>query len=175
MPRNRSSSRRITLLVLGGAVPAFLLSLIIIDPTLQLLYWLGAVAIIAAVVRVSWTNRQPLIKLSNRLPPLVSGALAGGNAWLICFVLVAIGESGLIPLPSFIRHSFILELSGSICSVLAFPLAVGGWFLVWGDNGPPHEVFHSIALNVLCGLALNAFLGAALFSLVSRIKGARAG
>ena len=58
----------------------------------------------------------------------------------------------------------------SICAVLALPISLGGYFFVWGDNGPPSKLFESVWFNVLCGVILNSSLGAVAFVLVDRFN-----
>lgn len=52
-----------------------------------------------------------------------------------------------------------VDALGSICALIAAPLALGGWLLVWGDNGPPHHWLSSVAFNVAFALAAYGLLG----------------
>ena len=57
------------------------------------------------------------------------------------------------------------ELMGvmhAICAILAFPVYWGGWFFLWGDDGPPHDFLNNIVLNCTAGVLLTATLVVAL-------------
>lgn len=166
MSQNRSYGSAIVIYVAVGSVLAALLLIVILDPTLQLLVWSGAIAICAAAFFAFWAKRQPILDRYLRFPILVRGMLAGSLVWLFCFLSFCTIKTGWIPVPSFMYFG----LFASICSVLAFPLAMGGWFFVWGDNGPPDPIFQHFILNILCGVTLCAALGGLLFSLSDRIR-----
>lgn len=63
------------------------------------------------------------------LPAWLLGAVAGDAIW---------GLAWLLWYAERCTHWDILELSATIGGLVAFPIALGGWLLVWGDNGPPY-------------------------------------
>lgn len=170
MQRNRLPANRTTQFAIIGAVLAALLILVIIDPTFQLLAWLGVFVVLTVILSAFWTKRQTLLAWHRQFRPSVRGLLAGCVAWLFCCVWSFTVQSGLVPLPDAIRYSPFFGLFSSICAVLALPVEMGGWFFVWGDNGPPDCFPRSIILTILPGVFLNALLGAILFSVVHRFK-----
>lgn len=48
-----------------------------------------------------------------------------------------------------------------LCRIVEAPIGCLGWFLVWGDNGPPYPWLDYMSVNIICGLAIAASLGAA--------------
>jgi hypothetical protein len=48
---------------------------------------------------------------------------------------------------------------GSIFGMITAPIAVIGWFLIWGDNGPPQWA-KSVGLHVVFGLCFYGAIGA---------------
>ena len=104
---------------------------------------------------------------------MVRGLLTGCIVWVFCFAWFYALQTQLIPFLSSIDHWAPFALFNSTCAVLALPISLGGWFFVWGDNGPPSPLFESVLFNVLCGVILNASLGAVAFVLVDRFNKVR--
>jgi hypothetical protein len=44
-------------------------------------------------------------------------------------------------------------------SIAAIPIAVGGWFIVWGDAGPPYPWLDNFWFNVVATLVIYGVLG----------------
>jgi len=164
------SARRITWLISFGAVLSCLLLLVIADPTFHILIWIGVLVVFVITLYATWTSRQPLLAWHRRFTPAVRVLLLGCFVWLFCFVWFFTIQNRIIRFPDFIHYSSLFGLLNVTCGMLSLPLSLGGWLLVWGDNGPPHPIYGSIVLNILCGVALTTSLSATMFSVVHRIK-----
>lgn len=170
MPGTSSSGRRLLKFVAVGTVSATILLMVLIDPTFQLLIWCGVIVVCTTIVLAFWTKKQPILALYRHFSPAVRCLLVGCILWLFCFIWSLTIHARLIRFPDFIQHSIFFGLFHSFCRVLASPLVLGGWFLLWGDNGPPNPIFHSVVLNILCGVTLCVLLSAFLLSVIGRIK-----
>jgi hypothetical protein len=53
----------------------------------------------------------------------------------------------------------LLGLLQGLCLLIAAPVGWGGYFLVWGDNGPPPWA-KGVAVHVIFGLCFYGLLGA---------------
>ncbi len=89
---------------------------------------------------------------------------------VVVLCLAHLFDSHLIPMPDIVRDSTIIELLSSACAVLAVPFAIGGWFLIWGDNGPPYPFLDHAFVNILVGITLCTALCLCLSSLSGRVK-----
>lgn len=159
-------------LAVGAAIGTILL-LVLIDPTLQLVAGFGAIAVFGAAFITFWRKRHRFLVWFRHFPPMVRGLLTGCIVWVFCFAWFYALQTQLIPFLSSIDHWAPFALFNSTCAVLALPISLGGWFFVWGDNGPPSPLFESVLFNVLCGVILNASLGAVAFVLVDRFNKVR--
>ena len=70
--------------------------------------------------------------------------------------------------------AYLAALSGIgiIFNLVAAPIGVLGWFLVWGDNGPPDWAKQHL-VHVAFGLLMYGMLGAALGIVIFSYKSAR--
>ncbi len=164
----RLSLRRIFLLSGICAVPVGIIFLVIIDPRLKLLFRCFTFVIAIAIIVVTWRRRQRLKAWFDRRSVPLRGALAGCLAWCIVATLGRTFQSNPIPLPD--PFHFIVSMFTTVCGILTAPVALGGWLFLWGDNGPPHPILNNVIFNVLCGITVNAAIGAILFTIIHRIK-----
>ena len=162
---NPTSIRRIVSYLAVGAAIAIILLLVLIDPTLQLVAGFGAIAVFGAAFITFWRKRHRFLVWFRNFPPMVRGLITGCIVWIFCSAWFYALETQLIQLPS-----SPFGLFNSTCAVLAVPISLGGYFFVWGDNGPPSKLFESVLFNVLCGVILNSSLGAVAFVLVDRFN-----
>ena len=103
--------------------------------------------------------------------PIRKAPRMGGPGWLQGAVL-AIVVWGLSVLcayafeawePFFPRWAIEFDVPdtlGSVCSVIASPVAVGGWLLIWGDSGPPFKWLENRAFNASFAICFYALVGA---------------
>jgi len=61
----------------------------------------------------------------------------------------------------------------AVCGLFALPIAVGGWFYIWGDNGPPYKWMDSAVLNIAFGLAFYALYGGLIGHIATRTRSRR--
>jgi hypothetical protein len=84
---------------------------------------------------------------------IIIGVLAGWALWAFAFGLWYSERTNLQLLRS-------LPAPVSSCvSVAAVPIAIGGWFFVWGDNGPPYPWLDNMRFNVAANLVIYGILG----------------
>ena len=151
--------RRICMMVAVALVPCSVVAVIYIDPTLRILGQAALVSAVACVAFVCWRKRTRIAKGYQSLPPAAQGGVAGCAGWML-FATVWIGHRVLRTNVQLIDT--LVQLVASACGLLAFPVALGGWGLWWGDQGPPFPIFDNVPFNVVCGLALHAGVGACL-------------
>jgi hypothetical protein len=87
------------------------------------------------------------------------GMLCG---WLFWVVLLAITEAlthNPSLLPRLIRDSEVFKYFFNAAAIAALPIGIGGWFFVWGDNGPPAWA-DGWTIHIVAGLALYGAIGA---------------
>jgi hypothetical protein len=100
----------------------------------------------------------------------MTGALVGQVFWGHAALLAYLLEAHEAALPLWIRDLDLPDTLGSICSLIAAPVAVGGWLLLWGDSGPPAQWLLSWPLNIAVTGCLYGVLGAVTGSGVSRAR-----
>jgi hypothetical protein len=88
------------------------------------------------------------LRMNSWLPRTLVGMVAGQLLWG-CMAIVASGARS------------------TILSLLAAPLALGGWLYVWGDNGPPYAWIDSWSGVIAVGLGLYGTVGAAIGFIVA--------
>jgi hypothetical protein len=91
----------------------------------------------------------------------LKGMFAGQAVWLL---LVMILESDVLNiaegwLPQWAKKLDVLDIVGSCIMVLAMPVPVGGWLLIWGEAGPPYPWIESWPFNLAIGLAIYGTMG----------------
>ena len=87
---------------------------------------------------------------------ILLGASTGLLLWcLFVAVFLTIRSS---PSPALEPLHELIDVTHAICAILAFPVYWGGWFFLWGDDGPPHDFLNNIVLNCAAGILLNATL-----------------
>ncbi len=105
------------------------------------------------------------------VPPWVKGMLLGENVWALAmlgaWIFRILGEG--------LPHSWLMQLGlvhllRSLCMVIAMPVALGGWLLIWGDNGPPYAWIDSWLFNMAFGVCFYGLLGAVAGIVVARIR-----
>ena len=111
---------------------------------------------------------QPDGTRSWRLPAWVIGAIAGEAGWGLAILGAHLFEAYEQWFPEWFLRMDLADTLGSICEIMAFPVALGGWMFIWGDSGGPHPWVDSLAFNVGFGLCLYALLGVMIGLFVSR-------
>ncbi len=106
----------------------------------------------------------------RRLPPYALGALIGLAIWSVAIVGAETLDQVESSFPKWMRDLDLIDFVGSICMIVAYPIAVGGWALVWGDNGPPYAWIENYAINVIAGIMLAVSIGAAIGCATQAIK-----
>ena len=89
-----------------------------------------------------------------------------GLAWFGFYAFDTFGAS----FPRWFEELDLADTLGSICAVVAAPVSIGGWLLVWGDKGPPFAWIENTAFNFVFGLCFYGVLGAAAGVLCAQLK-----
>lgn len=165
------SVRRILSLTVRGLTALYAVAAVYIDPRLRLLGLSTFVVILVATILVLWRKRYRLRSWYYRQPLAIRGALAGCLIWSFCAIWSSVVQSDLVSLQNTLH--FPLVFITTICQLLAWPIARGGWLFFWGDHGAPHWILDGIVINLLCGLALNATIGATSFRTLDRLSTVR--
>jgi len=97
-----------------------------------------------------------------RLPVWFIGAIAGALFWGAALTGAYAFEAFENLFPQWFLQRDLPDLLGSICSLIAAPVAIGGWLFIWGDNGPPFQWISSLVFKIAFGLCFYGFLGALL-------------
>jgi len=97
----------------------------------------------------------------------LKGGLIADIISVICLLLFLFLEW----LEDFVNLSF-LGILRLIIGVIGMPVSVGGWGLIWGDNGPPAFLASGL-LQVILGLILWFVIGAIIGFIVGKIKGGK--
>jgi hypothetical protein len=95
----------------------------------------------------------------TRVPSWLQGALFGDLIWAVALVLAYTFEAAEPFFPKWMNQLDLIDTFGSICLIIAAPIAVGGWLVIWGDNGPPYQWLESRAFNILFAICFYAVLG----------------
>lgn len=107
------------------------------------------------------------------VPCWCKGMGAGVAVWLVAFLVFYTLENFQAVIPDWINDLNLVGMVGSVCAVVAFPIMFGGWFFLWGDNGPPFAWMDSVWINVGIGIAICACVGAVVAKLIDwRRRGA---
>ena len=107
-------------------------------------------------------------KRPRRSPPWCIGVIIGEAVWGLALFGAHAFDAYEHWFPRWFLQLDLADTLGSMCMVIAAPVAVGGWLLIWGDNGPPYQWLESTAFNIGFGLCLYALLGAIVSHLISR-------
>lgn len=105
----------------------------------------------------------------SRVASSLYGAAAGLALWLLALAAAHALDSLQRWFPNVVRaFEWVVVPVGTWCKVLAAPVSVGGWLLVWGDNGPPYPWMATAAFNIAFGIFFYSALGALLGVLLLR-------
>jgi hypothetical protein len=98
------------------------------------------------------------VKKVHRLPSWLIGIVAGDLFWASAlfgfYALQHLGQAFRMGWPD------LFATLGLICSLVALPIGLGGWYFIWGDNGPPYECLKTWPFNIGFGLIFYGLLGA---------------
>ncbi|MEO0529638.1 MAG: hypothetical protein AAF266_03570 [Planctomycetota bacterium] len=112
---------------------------------------------------ISMNTRLAVDRSRRAIPSWLLGAMAGVAVWLAAFTVFALlfFTDILRSLPDWLLESPFVGTVVNACVILSSPIAMGGWFFVWGDNGPPQRWMDNPALNYAIGITCCAMMGAA--------------
>jgi hypothetical protein len=108
-----------------------------------------------------------------RLPPWLIGAVLADSLWGLAWFVAYASDTYERLFPVWLRRLDVPDTVGSICALIAAPVPLGGWLLIWGDNGPPYVWIETVAFNVSFGLCFYALLGALAGLAVERMRAGR--
>lgn len=100
-----------------------------------------------------------------RLTATLAGALLGDLVWSFALLGTIFFEVLENYWPALVEAGALLNL---LCGVIAFPVGLGGWFFVWGDNGPPYDWLSTAVFHFVFGLTFYALIGAVVGVLAAR-------
>ncbi len=106
----------------------------------------------------------------RRLPAWLIGAVVGDAVWGLAVLGAYLFEALESRFPAWFQNLDLPDTLGSICAVIAAPIAVGGWLFIWGDSGPPYQWIESITFNVGFGLCFYALVGVLVSKIGSRFS-----
>jgi hypothetical protein len=109
-----------------------------------------------------------LITQRSRLPGWRIGVFLGDTFWLLAFTFYLAAQSGWLP-RSLMRLQLVQTLD-AVCGIFALPIAVGGWFYVWGDTDPPYQWMNSPVINIALGILFYGLAGGLLGYLATLTK-----
>jgi hypothetical protein len=118
-------------------------------------------------------SRERSSKRRRDLPAWFVGAIIGDAFWGLALFGAYLFETHEQRFPDWFLQRDLADILGSICGVIAAPIPLGGWLLIWGDRGPPFAWFESLPFNIGFGLCFYASLGAIVGRLISRRFGRR--
>jgi hypothetical protein len=103
------------------------------------------------------------------LPLWLRGFLAGLAFWCIAAAIFHLAQWLNFPPPS-ISAGIRTPISAviSYCGIIAYPIGLGGWCFVWGDNGPPYALFDNMIFNIVVGAVWWGIVGMIIWLLAAR-------
>ncbi len=104
----------------------------------------------------------------SRLQPWVKGLIWGDIFWGLMFLKLQLSNRFEDFLPKWFELPNFLQ---SICMVLTYPVGVGGWLLIWGDNGPPLRWIDQLPFTIAFGLIFYGLLGAVIGRWIGKRRG----
>jgi hypothetical protein len=110
-------------------------------------------------------HAQQLRRMPSWLLGVVLAELIWAAAWLGMYFFEFIERF----LPQWFDWFDIPDTLGSICAFIAAPVAIGGWLLVWGDNGPPYSWLESWQFHIAFGAMFYGILSAMIGGITTRI------
>ncbi|MEX1028127.1 MAG: hypothetical protein WD049_09010 [Candidatus Paceibacterota bacterium] len=99
-----------------------------------------------------------------RLPPAVIGVIVAEGVWGLAWLALIVQWLTDMTLPD------VFEIA---CMMIANPIAVGGWALIWGDNGPPYQWLESTLVNLVATFLLWGLVGFLIGSGVAKLGNGR--
>jgi len=99
-----------------------------------------------------------------RLPPALIGVIIAEGVYGLAWLALIVQWFTDITLP---------DVFEAYCMTIASPLAVGGWMLIWGDNGPPYKWLESTLVNLAAGFLLWGLVGFVIGSGVAKLGNSR--
>jgi hypothetical protein len=91
---------------------------------------------------------------------IVVGVIAGWAVWgTLCALFYAMQEWSYV-LPSWMTDGSAFGFIGAGVAIAWAPVTMGGWFFLWGDNGPPYPWIDSWGFIVTFGMTFYGILGA---------------
>jgi hypothetical protein len=110
------------------------------------------------------------IQQLRRMPGWLLGVVLAELIWTAAWLGMYFFEFIERFLPQSLDWFDIPDTLGSICAFIAAPVAVGGWLMVWGDNGPPYPWLESWQFQVIFAVMFYGLLGAVLGCTVTFLR-----
>ena len=104
-------------------------------------------------------------------PAWIIGGSIGAAFWTLSAVGAFMSDSPWLP-TCFERYD-LADTVGSILTVIAAPIPMAGYFLFWGEAGPPCQFLVSRWFTIGFGLSVYSLFGAFVGLFVSRKRRAR--
>ena len=91
-----------------------------------------------------------MLKPLDTLPGLVRGAAWGLAVWCAAAAGAAHLDSVEQFMPRWIQRADLIDIAGTLCTLIAYPISVASFLWIWGDDGPRWT--YNRPLNVAAGL-----------------------
>jgi hypothetical protein len=95
----------------------------------------------------------------RRLPVWLQGAIVGVSLWAFVVVGAFAMEANQSRFPQWMEQADLVDTIGSVLMVIAAPIAVGGWLMIWGDGPQPPAWLTSIPFSICFGICFYGLLG----------------
>jgi hypothetical protein len=92
--------------------------------------------------------------------PWIIGGIAGEFFWGLAILGAYFFEAFASSFPRWFLDLDLADILGSICAVIAAPIAIGGWLFIWGDGPQPPAWVKSIVFNVAFAVCFYGAVGA---------------
>jgi hypothetical protein len=92
-------------------------------------------------------------------PAWLQGSIFGLIIWILSGLAAYGLEASEASFPRWMKQLDLVDTVGSVFMVIAAPIAVGGWLMIWGDGPQPPSWLTSLSFNVGFGICFYALLG----------------
>jgi hypothetical protein len=94
-----------------------------------------------------------------RVPGWLQGCLFGNVVWGVSVLFAFAIENWEAYFPRWANRLDLPDTLGSLFSVIAAPIALGGWLVVWGDSAPPFPWLNDLTFNICFAVCFYALVG----------------
>jgi len=109
----------------------------------------------------------------KKMRPWQQGVMFAEAIWASALFCTFAWKTNHLRFPQWLERIDIVDTVGSFAMTVAAPIAVGGWLMIWGDNGPPFWWLDSPVFNLVFGACFYAFLGGSIALVFTRMSPAQ--